>query len=82
MRLGILGGGQLARMMALAAHPLGISCAVLDPSADPCAGAVANVIRGEYDDLQALYQLARASDFITLQNRKKGLISIVSPELS
>ena len=67
MRLGILGGGQLARMMALAAHPLGISCTVLDPGADPCAGAVANVIRGEYDDLQALYQLARASDVITYE---------------
>lgn len=67
MRLGILGGGQLARMMALAAHPLGISSTVLDPSADPCAGAVAGVIRGEFDDLQALYQLARASDVITYE---------------
>ena len=67
MKLGILGGGQLARMMALAAHPLGISCTVLDPGADPCAGAVADVIRGEYDDLQSLYQLARASDVITYE---------------
>jgi len=67
MRLGILGGGQLARMMALAAHPLGITCAVLDPSADPCARPVASVIRGEFDDLQSLYELARASDVITYE---------------
>ena len=67
MRLGILGGGQLARMMALAAHPLGVSCTVLDPSADPCAAAVATVIRGEYDDLQALYQLVRAADVVTYE---------------
>ena len=67
MRLGILGGGQLARMLALAAHPHGVTCTVLDPSADPCAGAVADVIRGEYDDLQALYRLARASDVVTYE---------------
>ena len=67
MNLGILGGGQLARMMALAAHPLGIACTVLDPSADTCAGAVAKVIRGEYDDLRALYELARTSDCITYE---------------
>ncbi len=67
MNLGILGGGQLARMMALAAHPLGITCTVLDPSADPCSGAVAKVIRGEYDDLRALYELARTSDCITYE---------------
>ena len=67
MNLGILGGGQLARMMALAAHPLGIACTVLDPTPDPCAGAVAKVIRGEYDDFRALYELARTSDAITYE---------------
>ncbi len=67
MKLGILGGGQLARMMALAAHPLGITCTVLDPVPEPCAAAVGTVIRGEYDDLQALYQLAQASDVITYE---------------
>jgi len=41
VRVGVLGGGQLARMMALAGHPLGITCTVLDPAADACAGAVA-----------------------------------------
>ena len=42
MRVGVLGGGQLARMMALAGHPLGITCTVLDPAADACAGTDSN----------------------------------------
>ncbi len=67
MRLGILGGGQLGRMLALAAHPLGITSTVLDPSADPCAAAVAGHVRGEFDDLQALYELAKRSDVVTYE---------------
>jgi 5-(carboxyamino)imidazole ribonucleotide synthase len=67
MRVGILGGGQLGRMLALAGHPLGIRCTVLDPAAESCAGQVCDHIRGEFDDLQALYQLAKASDVITFE---------------
>jgi 5-(carboxyamino)imidazole ribonucleotide synthase len=67
IRLGILGGGQLGRMLALAAHPLGITCTVLDPSAEPCAAAVAGHVRGEFDDLQALYELVKRSDLITYE---------------
>ena len=39
--LGILGGGQLAQMLALAAIPLGIRCHVYDPSGDAPAALVA-----------------------------------------
>lgn len=67
MRLGILGGGQLGRMLALAAHPLGITATVLDPGADPCAAAVAGHVRGEFDDLQALYELVKRSDVVTYE---------------
>jgi 5-(carboxyamino)imidazole ribonucleotide synthase len=67
MRLGILGGGQLGRMLALAAYPLGVRPTVLDPAADPCAGQVCPHVRGEFDDLQALYRLARASDVVTYE---------------
>ena len=66
-RLGILGGGQLGRMLALAGAPLGIRTTVLDPSSDPCAGQICPHIQGEYDDLQALYKLAQASDVITYE---------------
>src|SRR5437763_3043931 len=57
MRLGILGGGQLGRMLALAGVPLGVRCRVLDPAADPPAAAAAEHIAGEFDDYQALWRL-------------------------
>jgi 5-(carboxyamino)imidazole ribonucleotide synthase len=65
--VGVLGGGQLARMMALAGHPLGITCTVLDPAADACAGAVAELIVGAYDSADGLDRLAQASDVVTFE---------------
>src|SRR5256885_6599391 len=67
MRVGILGGGQLGRMIALAGYPLGVRCSVLDPAPDPCAAHVCGHVCGEYDDYQALYQLARESDVVTYE---------------
>lgn len=67
MRLGIIGGGQLGRMIALAAYPLGVRCTVLDPGAESCAGQVCPQIRGEFDDLQALYKLVQESDVVTYE---------------
>jgi 5-(carboxyamino)imidazole ribonucleotide synthase len=67
MRIGILGGGQLGRMIALAGHPLGLRSTVLDPSFEPCAAEVCAHIRGEFDDYQALYELAKVSDVVTYE---------------
>ena len=68
MRVGILGGGQLGRMMALAGYPLGISCTVLDPSSSPCAAQVCGHVRGEFEnDFAAMYALAQVSDVITFE---------------
>jgi 5-(carboxyamino)imidazole ribonucleotide synthase len=67
VKLGILGGGQLGRMLALAAHPLGIRCVVYDPAADPCAAHVCEHIRGEFDDFQTLFPFARACDAVTFE---------------
>ncbi|MFP4364829.1 MAG: 5-(carboxyamino)imidazole ribonucleotide synthase [Spirochaetia bacterium] len=67
MRIGILGGGQLARMLALAGHRLGLEFTVLDPSVDACAGAVAKHIVGAYDDEAKLTELAQWSDVITYE---------------
>jgi len=67
VRVGVLGGGQLARMMALAGHPLGITCTVLDPAADACAGAVAELIVGAYDSGEGLDRLAKSSDVVTFE---------------
>ena len=54
-------------MIALAAHPLGIRSTVLEPGAEACAAHVCDHIRGEFDDLQALYQLAQVSDVVTYE---------------
>src|SRR3954465_9116161 len=54
-------------MIALAAHPLGIRSTVLEPGAEACAAHVCPHIRGEFDDFQALYQLAQVSDVVTYE---------------
>ncbi|URL59446.1 5-(carboxyamino)imidazole ribonucleotide synthase [Luteibacter flocculans] len=63
--VGILGGGQLARMLALAAAPLGIRTLALDPAADACAGQVAELIAAGWNDEAALAALASRVDAIT-----------------
>ena len=52
--IGIVGGGQLARMLALAARPMGYRPRVLCPEADPPAAGVAEHHRGGYDDAAAV----------------------------
>ncbi|MCE7031792.1 5-(carboxyamino)imidazole ribonucleotide synthase [Lysobacter sp. GX 14042] len=64
-RLGILGGGQLARMMALAAAPLGVPVVVLDPSPGACAGQVAPLLAGGFDEQAALARFAARVDVAT-----------------
>lgn len=67
MRVAILGGGQLAQMLAQAAAPLGIATRVLDPAADCCAGQVTEAVIGDYDDPAALAQLAADCDVATYE---------------
>ncbi|MGZ9586547.1 5-(carboxyamino)imidazole ribonucleotide synthase [Paenibacillus marinisediminis] len=65
--IGVLGGGQLGRMMALAGIAMGYRFVTLDPAADaPCAQA-AQHIRAPYDDLAAAEELAKRSDVITYE---------------
>lgn len=54
MLIGILGGGQLARMMALAGIAMGLRFRVLDHGSDCCASAVAEFVRGEFQDLELI----------------------------
>ena len=63
--LGILGGGQLARMLALAAAPLGVNCLVVDAAADACAGQVAPLLVAGWDDYEALAAFADQVDAVT-----------------
>ena len=63
--LGILGGGQLARMLALAAAPLGVKSLVVDSAADACAGQVAPLVVADWTDYDALEHFARQVDVVT-----------------
>ena len=66
--IGILGGGQLGRMMALAAARLGYKCHILDPHEHPCAAEVsACFTRARFDDEQALQRFAAQCDVITYE---------------
>ncbi|MDR1625397.1 MAG: 5-(carboxyamino)imidazole ribonucleotide synthase [Spirochaetia bacterium] len=67
LTIGILGGGQLGRMMIYRAKKLGFRFAVLDEEEGP-AGALADVfIKGSLKDPRALAELARASDVLTYE---------------
>ncbi len=63
--VGILGGGQLARMMALAGAPLGLRFLVMDTVADACAGQFAPLIVGDWRDEKALGEFASKVDVAT-----------------
>ncbi|WP_181782436.1 MULTISPECIES: 5-(carboxyamino)imidazole ribonucleotide synthase [Cytobacillus] len=66
--IGIIGGGQLGRMMALAAKANGFRIAVLDPAEDSPCGQVADIkIIGEYDHLDSIKELADVSDVVTYE---------------
>ena len=63
--VGILGGGQLARMLALSGAPLGLRFLVMDTEADACAGQFAPLLVGDYRDQTALAEFASRIDVAT-----------------
>lgn len=66
--IGIIGGGQLGRMMALSAKASGFKIAVLDPTPNCPCGQVADIeITAQYNDLTALQELASISDVVTFE---------------
>src|ERR1019366_7377566 len=66
--IGILGGGQLGRMLAMAAARLGFDTAILTPEADsPAARVAAHAIVAAYDDPAALRRLADLAQVITFE---------------
>jgi 5-(carboxyamino)imidazole ribonucleotide synthase len=67
MRVGVLGGGQLARMLALAGYPMGLSFVFYDPAADASAGQVGELRAAAYDDPAALDRFARDVDLVTYE---------------
>ncbi len=63
--IGILGGGQLARMLALAGAPLGLRFKILDNTAEACASQVAPLMVGDYRDEKTLATFADGVDVVT-----------------
>jgi 5-(carboxyamino)imidazole ribonucleotide synthase len=66
--IGIVGGGQLGRMMAMAAARLGYRCHIFDPHYRPCAAEVsAEFTRGDFADQAALARFGEACDVVTYE---------------
>ena len=66
--IGILGGGQLGRMLAVAASRLGYKTHIFEPGAEPPAAQVAHALTtASYDDADALTAFASAVDVITYE---------------
>ncbi|MCL3881266.1 5-(carboxyamino)imidazole ribonucleotide synthase [Marivita sp. GX14005] len=66
--IGIIGGGQLGRMLSVAASQLGFTCHIFEPGAAPPAGHVAHqVTTASYDDEAALRAFGNAVDVITYE---------------
>jgi 5-(carboxyamino)imidazole ribonucleotide synthase len=67
VRIGVLGGGQLGRMLGLAGVPLGLSCRFLDPGRDAPAAVAGELVRGDFDDPAALARLAQDAAVATYE---------------
>ena len=65
MHIGIIGAGQLGRMMALSGIPLGLQFTMYDQVAGAPGAAVAPVVTGRFDDLRQLARFARSVDLVT-----------------
>ncbi len=91
MTIGIVGAGQLGRMLALAGYPLGLDFLFLDRSADVPAARLAPLLVGEFTDLALLRRLAKRSEVLSfdwenvsvaaLRAATRGLRTRVSPPL-
>jgi 5-(carboxyamino)imidazole ribonucleotide synthase len=68
MRVGFLGGGQLARMMGLAGYPLGLRFRCLDPNPESPAADVMEHVQGPLNDPDTLRTFAKDLDCITIES--------------
>ena len=79
--IGIIGGGQLGRMLAIAARQMDYKTVVLDPDSNCPAGQVADrVIRSEYSDMKASSELAVLADVVTYEFENVDADSVSSAE--
>ncbi|APB77576.1 N5-carboxyaminoimidazole ribonucleotide synthase [Paenibacillus polymyxa] len=82
--IGLLGGGQLGRMLVLAGTNLGYRFVTLDPTPDSPCGQVSEQIRAAYDDEHAARELAERCDVITyeFENVDAGVAALLEQESS
>lgn len=76
MTIGILGGGQLGRMLALAGIPLGLSFRFLDPTPDSPAREVGDLVVGDFDDPKALRRFAKGLSIVTFEFENVPVASV------
>lgn len=75
--IGILGGGQLGRMTAIAARTMGYRVRVMDPEAGcPASFVVDEVVTGKWDDVAAARRLAAGADAVTLEIEQIGVAAL------
>jgi 5-(carboxyamino)imidazole ribonucleotide synthase len=67
MKLGVLGGGQLGRMLALAGYPLGLRFRFLDPAPEAPVEELADLVVGRFDDLDVLARFPAGLDVVTYE---------------
>src|SRR5262245_39544503 len=67
MKVGVLGGGQLGRMLALAGYPLGLRFRFLDPAPEAPVEELAELVVGRFDDLDVLGRFPEGLDVITYE---------------
>lgn len=67
MKIGVLGGGQLGRMLALAGYPLGLRFRFLDPAPEAPVEELAELVVGRFDDLDVLARFPESLDVITYE---------------
>jgi 5-(carboxyamino)imidazole ribonucleotide synthase len=82
--IGIIGGGQLGKMLALAAARLGYTCHIFAPDEAPCAASVsAAFTRGDYADAEALGRFGDQVDVVTyeFENVPAASLAAIAPRL-
>jgi 5-(carboxyamino)imidazole ribonucleotide synthase len=76
MTVGIVGAGQLGRMLALSGYPRGLDFLCLDPARDAPAGGVAPLLHGAFTDTRLLRQLARRCEVVTFDWENVSVASL------
>jgi 5-(carboxyamino)imidazole ribonucleotide synthase len=67
VKIGVLGAGQLGRMLALAGYPLDFDFVFFDPAEEACAAPLGDHVHAAYDDEAALARFCDAVDLVTYE---------------